>query len=422
MVGAHTNEHWSQTMDSKTLGAHNIEDLRKRAKKRLPRCIFEYIDGFAEDGIAIQHNREVYRSLKIKNRVLKDVSKRSTATEIFGKRIAMPYAISPTASAGLMSEGGEVALAKAAARMGVPCTVATNSLTSMEEIYEQAGGNLWFQLYMWVDVNIRMRFVERVKSVGFDTLLVTVDGSVGANREHDRRNGFSMPLRYTPKLIAQVLANPGWCLRVLAPQYLKRGAFRKANYPPELSGKLTDKLSDHELTKPDTQCWDDIKRIRDMWPGYLLVKGLQSLEDAVIAADYGLDGVVVSNHGGRYLDSAPAPLQLMPEFRRALGDRLKIIIDSGARRGSDLVKAIGVGADMVMSGRPTLYGSAVAGEAGAYRALELFQTEMDRIMAQLGLNSVDEITPHIFWNPPDWVPKPKAGRVLEEVTSRASAG
>jgi (S)-mandelate dehydrogenase len=406
-------------MNSENLGAYSIEDLRMMAKKRLPRCIFEYVDGAAEDGIALQHNREVYRSLKIKNRVLKDVSTRSTVTEIFGKKIAMPYGISPTASAGLMSDGGEVALAKAAARIGVPCTVATNSLTQMEEIVEKAGGNLWFQLYMWVDPTLRMRFVERVKSAGFQTLLVTVDGSVGANREHDRRNGFSMPLRYTPKLIASVLANPGWCVRVLAPQYIKRGAFRKANYPPEMSSKLTDKISDHELTKPATQCWDDIKRIRDVWPGYMLVKGLQSLEDAVIAADYGLDGVVISNHGGRYLDSAPAPLQLVPEFRRAVGDRLKLIIDSGARRGSDLVKAMAMGADMVMSGRPTLYGAAAAGEAGAYRALEIFQTEMDRIMAQLGLSSVDEISPHIFWNPPDWVPKPRTPRVLEEITSRA---
>ncbi len=409
-------------MDIGNSAACNIEDLRRMARKRLPRGIFEYVDGAAEDGIAMRHNREVYQSLKIKNRVLKDVSRRSTATEIFGRKIAMPYAISPTASAGLMSDGGEVGLAKAAARMGVPCTVATNSLTPMEEIYAAAGGNLWFQLYMWVDVGLRMAFVERIRSVGFETLLVTVDGSVGANREHDRRNGFSMPLRYTPKLIAQVLANPGWCLRVLAPQYVKRGAFRKANYPPELASKLTDKMVDHELTKPETQCWDDIKRIRDVWPGNMLVKGLQSLEDAVIAADYGLDGVVLSNHGGRYLDSAPAPLQLVPEVRRAVGDRLKIIIDSGARRGSDIVKAIAVGADMVMSGRPTLYGSAAAGEAGAYRALEIFQTEMDRVMAQLGLTSVDQISPHIFWNPPDWVPKPKPARVLEEVPSRASGG
>lgn len=409
-------------MKSSDLGACNIEDLRQIAKKRLPRGIFEYIDGGAEDGIALQNNREVYRSLKIKNQVLKDVSRRSTATEIFGKKIAMPYAISPTASAGLMSEGGEVALARAAARMGVPCTVATNSLTPMEEIVEAAGGNLWFQLYMWVDVKLRTAFVERIKSVGFDTLLVTVDGSVGANREHDRRNGYTMPLRYTPKLIAQVLANPGWCLRVLAPQYLKRGAFRKANYPPELSSKLTDKPIDHELTKPDTQCWDDIKRIRDIWPGHMLVKGLQSWEDVVLAADNGMDGVVLSNHGGRYLDSAPAPLQVVPEVRRAVGDRLKIIIDSGARRGSDIVKAIAMGADLVMSGRPTLYGSAAAGEAGAYRALEIFQTEMDRVMAQLGLSRVDEISPHIFWNPPDWVPRPRtAPSVVEPIASRVSA-
>ena len=195
-------------MKSENLGAYNIEDLRQMAKKRLPRPIFEYVDGAAEDGIALQHNREVYRSLKIKNRVLKDVSKRSTAIEIFGKKIAMPYGISPTASAGLMSDGGEVSLAKAARRMGVPCTAATSALTPMEEIYEAAGGNLWFQLYMWVDMEQRMAFVKRVKAVGYETLLVTVDGSVGANREHDRRNGYSMPLRYTPKLIAQVLANP----------------------------------------------------------------------------------------------------------------------------------------------------------------------------------------------------------------------
>ena len=401
-------------MADDNLGVYNIEDLRQMAKKKLPRGIFEYVDGGAEDQIALRHNRDVYRSLKIKNRVLVDVSERSTATEIFGKKIAMPFGISPTASAGLMSERGEVALAKAAAKMGVPCTAATSALTSMEEIYEAAGGNLWFQLYMWVDVDLRMAFVKRIKAVGFETLLVTVDGSVGANREHDRKNGYSMPLRYSPKLVAQVLANPGWCLRVLAPQYMRRGVFRKANYPPELASKLTDRVVDHEYTKTDRQCWDDIRRIRDMWPGKLLVKGLQSWEDAVIAADHGLDGVVLSNHGGRYLDCAPAPLQVVPEVRAAVGDRLKIIIDSGARRGSDIVKALAVGADMVMSGRPTLYGAAVAGEAGAYRALEIFQTEMDRIMAQLGLNGVDEIGPHIFWNPPDWVPRPAAA---EEITT-----
>ncbi|MEQ8194041.1 MAG: alpha-hydroxy acid oxidase [Rhodospirillales bacterium] len=393
-----------------TLGAYNIEDLRRMAKKKLPRGIFEYVDLGAEDYIALRNNRTAYTDLKFKNRVLIDVSARSTATEIFGRRIAMPYAISPTASAGLMHEGGEVGLARAAAKMGIPCTAATSALTSMEEIWEKAGGNLWFQLYMWVDKDLRRKFVERVKAVGFETLLVTVDGSVGANREHNDRNGFSMPLRYRPKMIAQVLAKPGWCLGVLMPQYLKRGAFRKVNYPPEINGRLTDRAVEHVLTKPDSQCWEDIQRIRDVWPGNLLVKGLQSAEDAVLAKEHGLEGVVLSNHGGRYLDGAPSPLQVVAETRAAVGKDFKLIIDSGPRRGSDIVKAIACGADMVMSGRPTLWGSAAAGEKGAYRAIEIFQAEMDRVMAQLGLNSVAEIGSHIFWNPPDWVPKPDAGR------------
>ncbi|MEX2617258.1 MAG: alpha-hydroxy acid oxidase [Alphaproteobacteria bacterium] len=389
-------------MADSTLGAYNIEDLRRMAKKRLPRGIFEYVDRGAEDEIALRNNREAYTALKIKNRVLIDVSGRSTETEIFGRKIAMPFGISPTASAGLVCEGGEVGLARAAARMGVPCTAATSSLTPMEEIYEAAGGNLWFQLYMWTDRDLTATFVKRIRDTGFETMLVTVDSSASPNREYNHRNGFAMPLRYSPTLVAQVLANPGWCCRVLAPQYLKRGPFRKANNPPELASKLTQAEVESEYTKPSSQSWDDIRRIRDMWPGNLLVKGLQSSEDAVIAAELGLQGVVLSNHGGRYLDSAPAPLQVLAETRAAVGRDFKIIIDSGARRGSDIVKAVALGADMVMSGRPTLYGSAVAGEAGSYRALEIFRTEMDRVMAQLGINRVDEIGPHIFWNPPDW--------------------
>lgn len=389
-----------------TLDAYNIDDLRRMAKKRLPRGIFEYVDRGAEDEIALRHNTEIYRSLKIKNRVLKNVSARTTETEIFGRKLAMPFGISPTASAGLVCEGGEVGLARAAARMGVVCTAATSALTSMEEIHEAGDENLWFQLYMWTDMDLTARFVERIKAAGYETMLITVDGPVPSNREYNYRNGFAMPLRYSPRLIAQILANPGWCLRVLAPQYLKRGHFRKVNNPPELASKLTQIDVETTYTKPAAQNWDDVKRIRDMWPGNLLVKGLQSAEDAVIAADLGLQGVVMSNHGGRYLDSAPAPLEVVPEVRAAVGDRIKILIDSGARRGGDIVKALALGADMVMSGRPTLYGSAVAGEAGSYRALDIFKTEMDRVMAQIGVNRIDELGPHIFWNPPDWVTGP----------------
>lgn len=393
-----------------TLGAYNIDDLRRMANRRLPRGIFEYVDRGAEDEVALRHNTEIYRSLKIKNRVLKDVSQRTTETEIFGRRLAMPFGISPTASAGLVCEGGEVGLARAAARMGVVCTAATSALTSMEEIHEAGDENLWFQLYMWTDMDLTGRFVERIKSAGYETMIITVDGPVSSNREYNYRNGFAMPLRYSPRLIAQVLANPGWCLRVLAPQYIKRGHFRKVNNPPELASKLTQVDVETSYTKPAAQDWDDVKRIRDMWPGNLLVKGLQSAEDAVIAADIGLQGVVLSNHGGRYLDSAPAPLEVVPEVRAAVGDRIKILIDSGARRGGDIVKALALGADMVMSGRPTLYGAAVAGEAGSFRALDIFRTEMDRVMAQIGVNRIDELGPHIFWNPPDWVPQAGLGR------------
>jgi (S)-mandelate dehydrogenase len=378
----------------------------RKAKKRLPRGIFEYVDRGAEDEIALRHNTQIYRTLKIKNRVLMDVSNRTTKTEIFGQKFTMPFGISPTASAGLVCEGGEVGLARAAARMGVPCTAATSALTPMEEIYEAGNGNIWFQLYMWTDMDLTMRFVERVKATGFETMLITVDGPVPSNREYNYRNGFAMPLRYSPRLIAQIGANPSWCIRVLAPQYLKRGHFRKVNNPPELASKLTQIAVETAYTKPAAQNWDDIKRIRDTWPGNLLVKGLQSAEDAAIAVGLGLQGVVLSNHGGRYLDSAPAPLEVLPEVRAAVGNKIKILIDSGARRGGDIVKAIALGADMVMSGRPTLYGSAVAGEAGSYRALEIFQTEMNRVMAQIGVNRIDELGPHIFWNPPNWVTDP----------------
>jgi len=387
-------------------GAYNIEDLRQIAKKRVPRGVFGYVDGGAEDGIAVQNNRDAYTSLKIKNRVLVDVSKRTTETEIFGKTAAMPFGVSPTGTAGLMAYGGEAGVAIAATKMGVPCTIALNAQTSMEEIWEAAGeGNLWFQVYMWPDNDLSMKQIDRIKNVGFETLIITVDGPVGSNREYNKKNGFSMPLKYSPTLFAQLLAKPGWLIRVLGQHYLRRGAPTMVNYPDELISQITDPMLKHMHTKTDNLTWEHVQRIRDAWPGNLLIKGLQSAEDAVIAKERGLEGVVLSNHGGRYVDSAPAPLQVVAETREAVGDDFTVIIDSGARRGSDLVKAIACGADLVMSGRPTLWGAAVAGTDGSYQALEIFQTEMDRVMAQLGLNSVDEIGPHIFWRAPNWVPQ-----------------
>lgn len=390
-------------MSKDDLGVYNIEDLRQKAKRRLPKGVFDYVDRGAEDEVALRNNRRAFEEIKFKNRVLVDVSKRSLKSKIFGREISMPFGVSPTGTVGLMSYGGEVGVAKAAVRMGVPCCVSTNAQTSMEEIWEKAdgpNGNLWFQLYMWPDVEMRHRFVERIKACGFETLVVTVDGPVGPNREYNKRSGYGVPIKYTPTLLAQVMSKPGWMWRVLIRHYLERGPMKFENYPPELRSSITDKSLKHKFTKADTQSWDDIKRLRELWPGNLLVKGLQSPADAVTAADCGADGVVISNHGGRYVDAAVAPVQVLPEVRAAVGDRVAVIVDSGPRRGSDVVKALALGADLVMSGRPTLYGSAYRGEAGAYRALEIFYEETDRVMAQLGLNSVAEISPDVLWNPP----------------------
>lgn len=390
-------------MSKDNLGAYNIEDLRKGAKRRLPKGIFEYVDRGAEDEVALRNNRAAFERLKFKNRVLMDVSKRSLKTKIFGEEITMPFGVSPTGTVGLMAHGGEVGVAKAAMRMGVICCASTNAQTSMQEIWEKSGGDagkLWFQLYMWPDVKMRMDFVERIKAVGYKTLVVTVDGPVGPNREYNKRTGYGVPIKYTPTMIAQLLMKPGWLWRVLIRHYIERGPMKFENYPPELRGRITDNKMTYSFTKADNQNWDDIKQLRDKWPGNLLVKGLQSPEDAVIAADVGCDGVVVSNHGGRYVDAAVAPIDVLPEFRAAVGKRLMLAVDSGPRRGADIVKALALGADLVMSGRPTLFGAAWRGEDGAYRALEIFREETDRVFAQLGLNSVDEVGPHVFWNPP----------------------
>lgn len=405
-------------MSNDNLGVYNIEDLRQHAKRRLPKGVFDYVDRGAEDDIALRNNRRAYEELKFKNRVLVDVSKRSLKSTIFGREIAMPFGVSPTGTVGLMSYGGEVGVAKAAARMGIPCCVSTNAQTSMEEIWEKADGagkaNLWFQLYMWPDVAMRMKFVERIKACGFETLVVTVDGPVGPNREYNKRSGYGVPIRYTPRLLADIAMKPGWVWRVLIRHYLERGPMKFENYPPELRTSVTSRQVMHKLAKTDTQCWDDIKRIRDVWSGNLLIKGLQSPDDAALAADHGLDGVVISNHGGRYVDAAVAPIQVLPEVRAAVGNRIAVIVDSGPRRGSDVVKALALGADLVMSGRPTLFGSAYRGEAGAYRALEIFYEETDRVMAQLGLNSIAEIGPQILWNPP-------ASMQSAELTSQKAA-
>jgi isopentenyl diphosphate isomerase/L-lactate dehydrogenase-like FMN-dependent dehydrogenase len=369
------------------------------SRSRLPRFVFEWLDRGAEDEVALRNNRQAFENIKIQARVLRNVSTRTLETKLFGKTFKMPYGVSPTGTAGLLAFGGEIGVAKAAARAGVPCAVGTNAQTAMEDIIEQAGGDLWFQLYIWSDKEMSRQLVERVKSAGYEILIVTVDGPVGPNREYNKKNGFSMPVKYTPRLIAQLLAKPGWLMSCLLQSYIRKGTPKFENYPPELMDKVTAKTFKKSILKSDALDWDDVRRLRDMWPGKLLVKGIVHPEDAMAAAECGADGVIISNHGGRYLDASVAPIQVLPEIAKRVGGKIAVIMDSGVRRGSDVIKAVALGADLVMAGRPTLYGVGAGGEAGADRALEIFHDEIDRVMAQLGLHSVEEVTPDCLWQP-----------------------
>ncbi len=378
-------------MSDRTLGAYNIHDLREMAKKRLPRGVFEFVDRGTEDESALRNNRAAFERIRFKPRTLVDVSKRSQAITLFGKEQPMPIVVGPTGTAGLLSYGGEVGIARAAAKAGIPFTVGTNSMTSMEQIAEQAGGRLWFQLYMWSDRALSHQIVERAKGVGFEALMVTVDGAVPANREYNHRNGFEVPIQFNARNVADVLSCPRWLAGVFLRQILASGMPRFENYPPEVMDGLMARTLKKSILKNDSLNFDDLKVLRKLWPGTLMVKGVLSAQDAVKAADCGADAVIVSNHGGRNLDFSPAPIDVLPEILDAAGKRLTVMVDSGVRRGTDVVKGLALGASAVLVGRAPLYGVAAAGEAGAARSLEILRDEIGRTMALLGVNRVAEL-------------------------------
>lgn len=371
--------------------ALNIHDLREMAKKRLPKWMFEFVDRGTEDEVALRNNRAAFEKIKLKTQVLVDVSKRDQSVEIFGKTHKMPMGIAPTGPAGMLYYKGELELARAAKAAGIPFTLATGSQTSMEEVAREVGGTLWFQLYMWSDVNLSHILVERAKNAGFEALVVTVDGPVGTNREYNVRNGYTVPFSYNRKNTLDVLTHPRWMLGCLGRYIANGGMPQRENFPAELRGRITSEYGNGGETRNDTLNWEDLKALRDMWPGKLLVKGILHPDDAEMSLEQGADGVIVSNHGGRNFDSAPTPIEVLPSIIKAVGHKTTVIVDSGFRRGTDIVKALAMGADLVLVGRGTLFGTAAAGYAGASRALQLYREEITRTMGQIGCNTVDEI-------------------------------
>jgi len=392
---------------------YNINDLRLAARRRLPRGVFEFVDRGSEDEVALRNNRAGFERIKLRHRALVDVSGRNLATTLFGKPASMPMAIAPTGAAGLCWHEGELELARAAASAKIPFTLATSAMTSMEKIAKEAGGRLWFQLYVWKQRELSYQLIERAHRNGFEALIITVDTIVPPNREYNPRNGFMLPFHATPRFITDVAMHPQWSARVLMKYLTTIGMPRYENYPEPFRRPVTSDASVRDVMRQETLCWDDIRIFRDKWPGVLMLKGINRPDDAVKAIEYGVDGLIVSNHGGRNMDSAVASIDALPEVAEAVGERATVILDSGVRRGSDIVKALALGAKAVLTGRATLYGTAVGGQAGAEKAIGVIRNEMDKTMAYTGCRGVEEVTTDIFFG--DREANRLRGRVMEPV-------
>ena len=369
----------------------NLADVRECARGRLPRGIFEFIDRGTEDDEAVAHNREAFRRVKLRTNVLVDVSARSAETRLFNRTQAMPLAIAPTGAAGLVWCEGELELARAAAAAKIPFTLATRSMTSIEDIAAKAGGILWFQLYVWAERALSYQLVERARAAGFEALVVTVDVPVAPNREYNQRNGFSLPFNPTGRALLDILAHPHWLVNVMGRYLVTTGMPRYENQPGEHKERITQGGKPLTALRGDNITWEDIRELRRRWPRTLMVKGILRAEDARRAVELGADAVIVSNHGGRCLDSAVAPIDVLPEIADAVGERATVLLDSGVRRGSDIVKALALGASAVLSGRPCLFGTALAGEAGARKVLDILRHELLTAMAMVGCPTVSQI-------------------------------
>jgi (S)-mandelate dehydrogenase len=373
--------------------AFNIEGLRLAAQRRLPRAVFDFIDGGAESESTLRENRAAFERARLQRKVLVGVSQVSTETSILGKTSRLPIAIAPTGAVGFGWRGGDVAVAKAAADFGIPFSLSTSATASIERIAEEAPGRHWFQAYFFKDREYTFGLIERARKAGYDTLMVTADLPVGGKRERDFRNDFSIPFRFTPKNVLDFATRPAWALDMLL-----RGI------PPleNLTGMAVKNADTRNIVssvgrdQDASLDWEVIKRVRSAWPGKLLIKGVVLPADAERAVSVGCDGVIVSNHGGRQLDGEIASFDALPGVVRAIGGRSAVLMDGGIRRGGDIVKALARGAEAVMIGRATYYGVCAAGERGARRALEILSDELVRTMQLCGARSIADIGPELL--------------------------
>ena len=380
-----------------------ISDLRDVAQRHLPRGIFEYVARGTDEDRAVSRNAQAFDEVLLQPRVVRDVSGTSPAMNLLGLPSAAPIAIAPTGFASLLWLDGEVASARAAAAAGVPFTLSTGSITPMERIREESDGRLWLQLYVWPQRRMTMELIERAQAARFETLVITVDTPAAPFRPYNLRNGFSIPFKVSRRNAFDIALHPRWLFNVVLRNYLRNGPMVAENYPKELRTPVSKAaVGKFNLPFADDVTWEDIRDMRRRWKGPVLLKGVLSADDADQAVRAGCDGVIVSNHGGRNLDSSIAPLRVLPEIADRIGHKATVLLDSGVTRGSDIAKALALGADGVLTGKATLFGVGAAGEAGAKRALDILVDELTRVMTFVGARDVGALTPDLLRIPHDF--------------------
>ncbi|MDO9402869.1 MAG: alpha-hydroxy acid oxidase [Polaromonas sp.] len=373
-------------LDNALADALSIADLRRIAQRRLPKSVFEFIDGGAEDELTLADNRAAFERVRIVPRVLVDVSAPRLETQVVGAPSAAPFIIAPMGSCMLGWPDADRVIARAAAAHGIPYTLSTMATTSIERMAAAVQGRLWFQLYVLRDRGLNEQLVDRAAAAGYETLVVTVDLPAGGKRERDIRNGISIPLRMSPRHLWEGITHPGWALQML------RGGLPEFENVRGLMGQESAGLTIAAQVGQSLDAaynWDDLARLRERWKGKLLVKGVEHPLDAARLVQLGVDGIWVSNHGGRQLDGAIASADALPGVAEAVAGRVSILVDSGVRRGIDALKARALGAEAVAVGRAALFGACAGGEAGVRRALDILTGELTLALKLSGLPSID---------------------------------
>jgi L-lactate dehydrogenase (cytochrome) len=365
-----------------------VEDVRQIARRRLPRLAFDYIDGGADAELTLRGNLAAFERRTLRPRQLIGVERRDQSTTVLGVPVQTPVMIAPTGGSRIAGRGGDIAGARAASRAGTVFSLSTMSSDSIEEVAGAASGPLWFQLYLWRRREVSEQLIARAQAAGYRALVVTVDVPVVGNRVRDVHNGFKMPPRIEPRTALDILRHPRWLAQAPSAVQFRNllDATTDADSGPMAHAKLINDL----LSNPGAT-WADLDWLRERWPGTLAIKGILSAEDAERAVTAGVDGIIVSNHGGRQLDGSAASLDALEEVVDAVGDRVEVLLDGGVRRGTDVVKALALGARACLIGRPWLFGLAAGDEAGVFAVLDILRAEIDRTLALLGRRSIAEL-------------------------------